>query len=276
MRIAVTGAAGMLGHALFQVCPGDDLIGLTHENLDITLLDKVINTLRRIKPDYLIHAAAYTNVDGCELDPEKAYRVNGVGARNVVMACEEINCPIIYLSTDYVFDGAKGEPYNEWDPTRPINIYGLSKMIGERFVTSLTNRFYIVRTSWLFGKNGQNFVETILRLLNDLNRLEVVKDQIGVPTFTCDLAQAIVQLLGKGYGIYHITNSGHCSWYEFALAIAELTGRETPVMPITSDKINRPAKRPAYSVLGSTMLKLEGIQTLRPWKEALKHYLSIR
>ena len=276
MRIAVTGAAGMFGHALFQVCQGKDLISLTHENFDISMLDEVINTIRRIKPDFLIHAAAFANVDGCELDPEKAYRVNGVGTRNVVMACEEINCPIIYLSTDYVFDGTKGEPYNEWDPTHPINNYGLSKMLGERFVTSLTNRFYIVRTSWLFGKNGPNFVETILGLLNSHNRLEVVKDQIGAPTFTYDLARAVVQLLGKGYGIYHMTNLGHCSWYEFALAIAELTGMETPIMPITSDKISRPAKRPAYSVLGSTMLKFEGIQNLRPWQEALKDYLSSR
>jgi len=274
VKIALTGANGMLGYDIRKTFSDLNLIPLTRGDFDIVDLDKSITKIKEIKPDYLIHTAAYTDVDGSELNPEKAYLLNAIGTRNLVMACEMIDCPIIYISTDYVFDGAKGEPYDEWDMPNPINKYGLSKLIGERFVTSLTNKFYIIRTSWLYGKNGKNFVNTILKLASEKEEIEVVNDQIGSPTYTCDLAVKLKELMGKGYGIYHITNASHCSWYEFALEIVKIKGLKTRIKPVTSEQINRPAKRPTFSVLNKTMLQLEGIKELREWQDALKEYLS--
>jgi dTDP-4-dehydrorhamnose reductase len=292
LRIAVTGSEGMLGYALKQVFTpierkprNKEIIWLTLSDFDITNLNKTITKIKETRPDYLIHTAAYTDVDGSELNPEKAYRVNGLGTRNVVIACEAINCPIIYISTDYVFDGSKKDPYNEWDNPNPINKYGLSKLIGECFVTSLTNRFYIVRTSWLYGKNGKNFVDSIIKLLSKKNKIDVIDNQVGSPTYTYDLAVKLIELIGRGYGVYHITNTSQCSWYEFAVEIAKLRGIKAKIKPITSDEFNRlgndpevsgrPAKRPAFSVLENTMLKLEGLKELRHWKEALKDYLTL-
>jgi dTDP-4-dehydrorhamnose reductase len=273
MKVALTGAEGMLGHDLRKIFSDAEIIPFTLHTLDITVLDDVIKKIGEVKPDFLIHAAAFTDVDRCEAEPEKAYLVNGVGARNVVMACEEIKCPIVYISTDYVFDGSKKGPYDEWDETNPINQYGLSKLMGERYVASLTNRFYIVRTSWLYGKNGKNFVETVLRLLSERETIEVVNDQVGSPTFTLDLAIKLKEVIGKGYGTYHITNSGSCSWYDFAVMIASKKGIKRQIIPTTTERFNRPAKRPANSVLGNTMLRLEGISPLRHWEEALDAYL---
>ena len=274
MKVALTGANGMLGHDMANAFGDKNVVALTHKDLDVTHLDNTLSLIRDIRPDYLIHAAAYTDVDGCEGEPEKAYLVNGIGTRNIAMACEENDCPIIYISTDYVFDGNKKEPYNEWDQTNPINKYGLSKLLGENYVSSLTNRFYIARTSWLYGKKGKNFVETILKLIEERDEIEVVDDQVGSPTYTLDLATSIKELLGRGYGTYHITNSGHCSWYEFAVEIARLKGSSTKVKPVTSDKFNRPARRPSYSVLENTMLGIEGIEKPRHWKDALAEYLN--
>ncbi len=274
MRIALTGPDGMLGHDIRSVFADIELIGLALHDLDITDLDKTVSAIKRIRPDYLIHTAAYTDVDGSELDPEKAYLVNGTGTRNVTMACEEAGCPVIYISSDYVFDGTKKEPYNEWDTPNPVNRYGLSKLMGERFVSSLTNRFYIVRTSWLYGKNGKNFVDTITELLPEKEEINVVDDQTGSPTCTYDLAVKLKELPGRGYGIYHITNSSYCSWYEFATEIAGLKPGKTKIKPISSDKFSRPARRPAFSVLDNTMLRLEGIQQPRHWKEALRDYMT--
>ncbi len=274
MRIALTGSDGMLGSDITKVFTDVELITLTLRDFDITDLDKTKKNIKEIKPEYLIHAAAYTDVDGSENNPDKAFLVNGIGTRNVAIACQDINCPIVYISTDYVFDGKKKEPYNEWDISNPINKYGLSKLIGENFVTSLTNRFYIVRTSWLYGKNGKNFVDTILRLMSERKEVEVVDDQKGSPTYTYDLAVTLRELIGKGFGIYHISNTSQCSWYEFALEIAKLKGMNTNIKPITSNKFKRPAKRPFFSVLNNTMLRLEGIKGLRHWKEALKEYLE--
>jgi dTDP-4-dehydrorhamnose reductase len=273
VKIALTGSDGMLGSDIKNVFSDVDLINFTLHDFDITDLDKSIKAIKEAKPDYLIHVAAYTDVDGCESNPETAFLVNGIGARNITMACEEIGCPVIYISTDYVFDGTKKETYNEWDKTNPINMYGLSKLIGEQFVTSLTNRFYIVRTSWLYGKNGKNFVDTIIRLLSERDEIDVVNDQTGSPTFTCDLAGKLKELIGRGYGTYHITNTSHCSWHEFAVEIAKLKGINKNINPTTTEKFKRPAKRPAFSVLGNTMLRLEGIGPARHWKEALKDYL---
>lgn len=279
MKVALTGADGMLGQDIVRVFSGAssgiELTGLTLERLDITVLDDVMKALRELRPDFLIHGAAYTDVDAAESAPEQAYRVNGIGTRNLAMASAEFGFPIIYISTDYVFDGTKSGQYDEWDRTSPVNQYGLSKLMGEQFVTSLTNRYYIVRTSWLCGKSGRNFVGTISRLLEERDRLEVVDDQRGCPTFAPDLALKLRELLGKGYGTYHITNSGDCSWYEFARQIADYKGSRAQLVPVTSDKFPRPARRPANSVLGNTMLRLEGIAPARPWEEALREYLGV-
>ncbi len=274
MKIVVTGSEGMLGHDIRRVFSDVELVCLTYETLDITKLDQVMNRIREIKPDFVLNAAAFTDVDRCESEPDLAYTVNGIGARNVAMACEEAGCPIIQISTDYVFDGTKDGPYDEWDDTAPINQYGLSKLMGERFVTSLTNRFYVVRTSWLYGKNGKNFVDTIGRLLSEKDSINVVNDQVGSPTFTVDLARKLKEIIGKGYGIYHITNSGKCSWYEFAVEIAAKMGIRKRISPVTSEMFKRPAKRPANSVLGHTMLRLEGLSEMRDWKAALEEYLG--
>ncbi len=275
MKIALTGSDGMLGHDIVTVFNDDtDLINFTINDFDITDLDKSLSKIRDAKPDYLIHTAAYTDVDGSEQDPEKAYFINGLGTRNIAMACEEIKCPIIYISTDYVFDGMSEVPYSEWDLPAPINKYGLSKLLGEQYVTSLTNRFYIVRTSWLYGRNGKNFVETIVKLLSEKDEIDVVNDQVGTPTFTYDFAEKLKEIIGRGYGIYHVTNSSSCSWYEFASEIARLTSGKTIIKPTTTEKFNLPARRPSYSVLDNTMLRLEGIKELRHWKEALQSYID--
>ncbi|MEJ2695193.1 MAG: dTDP-4-dehydrorhamnose reductase [Candidatus Sulfobium sp.] len=273
MKVVLTGASGMLGHDLQRAFRDVEVAGFSSASLDITRLDAVIARIREARPDLVIHAAAFANVDQCESEPEKAYLVNGIGTRNVVMACEEAGCPIVYVSSDYVFDGKKRKPYNEWDDVNPIGVYGLSKLMGERFVSTLTNRFYIVRTSWLYGREGKNFVDTIIRLLSEKDRIEVVNDQVGCPTYTLDLAGKIRELIGKGYGIYHVTNTGVCSWFDFAVAIAAGKGIRKDIVPVTSRQFKRPAERPAYSVLGNTMLRLVGIDEPRTWGEALSEYL---
>ena len=274
MKVALTGADGMLGHAIQKVFSDTELMPFSLASFDITDLERSVKMLRDTRPDVLIHTAAFTDVDACETDAEKAYRVNGMGARNMAIACEEIRCPILHISSDYVFDGEKETPYNEWDRPNPINHYGISKLLAEQFVSSLTNKFYIVRTSWLYGPNGKNFVDTILRLLAETKELRVVNDQFGSPTFTEDLATAIRQLLGKGYGMYHVTNSGVCSWHECALKIAELKGLQNPILPVTSAEFKRPARRPTHSAMNNTMLRLEGVPALRHWSEALEQYVK--
>jgi dTDP-4-dehydrorhamnose reductase len=274
MKIVLSGAKGMLGHAIKEHFSDVPVVCLPREALDITVLDDVVRKVKEARPDCIINAAAFTDVDACETEPEKAYLVNGIGVRNLAIASEELNCPIVHISSDYVFDGTKQGPYDEWDDTNPVSKYGISKLLGERFIMSLTNRFYIIRTSWLYGPNGRNFVSTILRLLQEKERVSVVTDQVGSPTFTRDLAAKIREIIGRGYGIYHVTNSGSCSWYEFAKAIAAKRGVATPIDPVTSEQFRRPAKRPANSVLGNTMLRLEGLEPLRPWREALEEYLG--
>ncbi len=274
MKVAITGADGMLGRAMQKIFSDTELIPFPHTSLDITDLDSALKTVRDTRPDILIHAAAFTDVDACETDPEKAYLVNGIGARNMAIACEEVRCPIFLISSDYVFDGGKNFPYDEWDKANPINHYGLSKLMAEQFVSSLTNRFYIVRTSWLYGAHGRNFVDTIIRLLAGNDSLQVVSDQFGSPTFTEDLAATLRQLIGKGYGTYHVTNSGVCTWHEFAVKISDLMGIHKPIIPVTSGELKRSAKRPTQSGLNNTMLRLEGIPPLRRWSEALEQYIQ--
>lgn len=272
--IILTGASGMLGQAVRRVFAGEPLLPLAHADLDVTDLDRMIATLREARPCLLIHCAAFTNVDRCESEQDLALRVNAIGARNAAIACEEAGCPIVYISSDYVFDGASGAPYDEWDETNPVNAYGLSKLLGEKFVAGHTNRFFIVRTSWLYGAGGKNFVDTISGLLDASDSVRVVADQVGSPTSTLDLAQFLHRLVSCGYGTYHFSNAGSCSWHEFACEIARLKGSRKPVLPVTTDEFPRPAKRPAFSVLNHAMLRLEGLTEPRHWKDALAEYLA--
>jgi len=295
MRILITGACGMLGRDLVEaLSEGNELYLLDIEpfpssltsrfataKLDITDSGRTYREVSRLNPDIVIHAAAYTDVDGCETNKDLAVRVNTLGTCNIALACQRFDTELLYISTDYVFDGEKGEPYVEFDNLNPLSIYGKSKYWGELYVKSLLNRFFIVRSSRLFGKNGENFVTRILKVAKEKKEVEVVDDQIGSPTYTKDLARAILQLVGREgkesngrpslYGIWHITNSGQCSWYEFAREI--LQGSEVRVKPITSEKLNRPARRPKFSVLENYIWKLQGWKPLRHWKEALKDYL---
>lgn len=274
MKIALTGADGMLGQAIRRVFTGHDLVCFNRADLDITDLDRTVDVIRTATPEAVIHAAALTDVDRCEREPEAAYLINGIGTRNVTVACEKVGCPILYLSTDYVFDGEKESPYDEWDTPNPINHYGRSKLLGERYASSLTNRYYIVRTSWLYGAGGNNFVDTIAGLLSRQDRISVVTDQTGSPTYTVDLAATLREIITRGYGVYHATNSGACSWHEFASEIARLRNSSATIEPATAEALGRPARRPRNSVLNRTMLRLEKIPEPRHWKDALGEYFS--
>ena len=276
MKVLITGAKGMLGRDLVKTFQrGYDTLPLGHEDLDVTDRERTIELLREIRPDLVIHSAGYTDVDGCEDRPEEAYRVNGLGTRNVAEGCGEIGAVMVYISTDYVFDGKKGSPYLEMDDPCPVNIYGASKLMGEGFVRDLLTRYYIIRTSWLFGKGGANFVKAILEKAGEGKGLEVVDDQFGSPTYTVDLSEKIEEVVRRGgYGIYHITNSGHCSWFDFACEIVRISNpHHVSLKAIKSWQLDRRAKRPAFSVLDNLMLRLEGIPPLRSWKEALQEYL---
>jgi len=215
-------------------------------------------------------------VDGCELEPDNAYRVNALGSRNVAVAAAKIGAKLVYISTDYVFDGAARRPYTEFDDTNPISVYGKSKLAGERYVAGLSNKYFIVRTSWPYGEHGHNFVKTMLRLAKEKNELTVVDDQVGSPTYTKDLARFIADLVHTElYGTYHAANTGSCSWYRFARTIFEMAGLDhVKVRPISTSELNRPAPRPAYSVLDHYCIRLEGLPDLRPWEEALEEYLQ--
>jgi|SRR5680860_13148 len=279
MKVLVTGAQGQLGTdvvlcldrhpAQYQV------FGYGRANLDITDASQVAKTFELVKPDVVIHTAAYTQVDQAETDRDKAYAVNALGTRNLAVEAEKAGSKFVYLSTDYVFDGEKGTPYSESDRTNPQSVYGQSKRAGEEFVLSLSSKYFIVRTSWVYGKYGANFVKTMLRLGREGKPLKVVDDQLGSPTYTVDLARFIQQIIGtEHYGIYHATNSGSCSWYEFAKKIFEVAGMQVELSPCTTADFPRPAPRPAYSVLEHSKIHINGFQDLRPWQEGLKDFLA--
>lgn len=243
--------------------------------VDITDLRAFQEVVIRQRPQAVIHAAAFTAVDECELQPAVAFRVNAEGTRHVALACRQARIPMLYVSTDYVFDGEKEGPYVESDSPHPLNVYGRSKLEGERYVSDLVGRFWIVRTSWLFGRHGKNFVKTILDMAWRGESLRVVNDQVGSPTYTADLVTALEQILEKGGpGIYHVTNQGHCSWHEFAEEIVRQAGLErTSLIPIPTAASGRPAPRPRDSRLANTRLQQEGLDLLPPWQDALRRYL---
>ncbi len=277
MKILITGAAGMLGQALgAHLSRGDEVMALARADLDVTDLGATRAALARGKPEVVIHAGAWTDVDGCEQDPDRAWRVNALGSRNLAVACQEVGAGCCYLSTDYVFDGSKPDPYTEFDAPNPISRYGAAKLAGERYVQTLTPRHWIVRSSWLFGPGGKNFVKTILTRARRGEELRVVVDQVGSPTHTHDLARAIARLVSAPrYGIWHVTNSGACSWFDFAASILAHAGlTRARLEPITSKDLGRPAPRPRNSVLRNYCWALEGWPPLRSWAEALREYLA--
>lgn len=277
MKILVTGRHGMLGSDVVKVFSGEhEVIGTGREDFDITDSKASLEYIKGIKPQLVINCAAYTDVDGCEKNIDTAFKVNALGARNIAAACNEIDAAMVQISTDYVYDGEKATPYYEYDNTNPLGIYGKSKLEGENFVKAVCKKHYIVRTSWLFGENGKNFVKTMLTLAKDRKEFTVVNDQVGSPTYTEDLAKALLELVSKpAYGTYHITNSNFCSWYDFAKFIFETASiKDVEVKPITTEELGRPAPRPKNSVLEKFYLSLNGYSPLRSYKEAVKEYIE--
>ena len=273
--ILIVGANGMLGRDLIALL-GDRGRGVDIADIDITSLESVLKVIGALKPEVVVNCAAYTDVDGCENDPETAMTVNGEGVAYLGMACQEIGALLVQVSTDYIFDGSKGTPYVEDDAPCPLSVYGESKLAGEMNAAVCSERL-IVRTQWLYGIHGKNFVETMLRLGAEKDELTVVDDQIGSPTWTVDLARAIIALIDNGCrGVYHAANAEYCSWNEFARAIFTEAGLDVSVKPMTTTELNRPARRPLYSTLECGKLTSDtGLQP-QTWRSALREYLKIR
>ncbi|WP_042354042.1 dTDP-4-dehydrorhamnose reductase [Bacillus rubiinfantis] len=278
MKVIITGAKGQLGSDLMQLLQADsryEVYGYGKEELDITDMEQVGKVFMDVNPDIVIHAAAYTKVDAAESEPDAAYGVNALGTRNIALAAEKLKSKLVYVSTDYVFDGKATSPIHEFEQPCPDSVYGKSKLAGEQFVRDFHSKFFIVRTSWVYGKHGQNFVKTMLKLAKEQQQLKVVSDQTGSPTYSLDLASIIVNLaLTEKYGTYHISNSGSCSWYEFAKAIFEEADIDVIVEPCRTEDFPRPAPRPKYSVFDHMRLRLNGFPEIRNWREALKDFLT--
>jgi len=279
MRIVVTGAKGMLGARVIEkLAETDEVLGIDVEDVDIVERARVLAFFREAEPALIVHCAAFTDVDGSEKHPEEAFRVNDEGTRNVCAAAAECGSALCYISTDYVFDGRRRAPYRETDETRPLNQYGKSKLAGEGHVHSMVQKRFVVRSSGLYGPGGRNFVDRILEKARAGSELKVVNDQRSSPTYTVDLARAIASIVRtERWGTYHVTNAGHCTWYEFAKRILELGGISgVSLAAVGSADYGAPAARPAYSVLDNTTFRRAFGFGLRSWSEALEEYLSTR
>ncbi len=277
MRILVLGHKGMLGSDIVHRLSLDhDVIGKDIDEFDMTVPRECIRVVDETQPEVVINAAAYTDVDGCEKNRETCFSVNAEGVKYVALACQKKQIKIVHFSTDYVFNGKKGTPYGEDDDCNPINVYGESKLAGERYLQELSDNWIIIRTAWLYGKNGKNFVNTIVSKAKEEATLRVVHDQMGSPTYTVDLATAVHTLInGNHRGLFHVTNRGRCSWYEFALKILEYANiTDVRVDPITTDDFPRAASRPRYSVLSCTKFSERINRTMRFWQFALKDYIN--
>ncbi len=286
-RVLVIGASGMLGQDVCaRFAPHFALIRASRRTgdiqLDITDAPAVREAFVHHAPDVVVLCAAATNVDACERNPEEAYRVNAVGTANVASACVDVGARLVYISTDYVFDGTKGDAYSEWDAPRPLNVYGASKLAGEQWIREICPRHWIVRTAWLYGAGGRCFPQTILHAAREGRPLRVVYDQIGSPTFTWDLAGVLLEIVQRRapYGTYHAVNAGSASWYELACEVIRLAqakgllSEKVEVTPIASRDWLSPTRRPAYSVLKMERLRWAGIRLPRHWKEALQDYVQ--
>ncbi len=271
MKVLLTGASGQLGLELAELLPrhGHEVAALTHKDLDITDAGMVASYLEVHESDLVVNAAAYTNVDGCETETELAYRVNALGPRNLAVHCERLGCELLHVSTNYVFDGASERPYEPFDPPNPISAYGRTKLAGEEYVKHLSSRWYLVRAAGVYGR-GHNFVRTMLRVAGEREMVKVKNDEFISPTYARDLAEGVLEVVHSGlYGLYHVTNSGSCSWYEFAREIFELAGVEVEVIPVAGSEYPLPAARPVNGLLSDL-----GSPRLRHWREALANYLE--
>ena len=277
MKILITGANGLLGHELSSVLKDHSLILLSHSQLDISDIDSVNKKIDSTSPDIIINSAAYTQVDNCETNYDLAFKSNAIGPKNLAIKCKQLDIPLIHISTDYVFEGNENKsPLVEDDKLGPKTIYGKTKLEGEKFVKENCDKYFILRTAWLYGE-GKNFVKTMLNLSEKNKELKVVNDQIGSPTYAKDLANAIKEIIEKKsdkYGIYHVTNKGEVSWYEFAKKIFEFNKIEIKVIPVTSEEFPRPALRPHYSVLSNQKWINSGFTPMRNYEIALKEYLD--
>lgn len=291
MKILITGCRGQLGGQIINVLkkgiselgsiPQDytkaEIICADIEELDISSLKVVRNYIKVIEPNIVINTAAYTNVDACESNQDLAFKVNSLGPRNLAIVCEQVGAKLVHISTDYVFEGNGTVPYKECDVPNPVSVYGKTKLFGENYVREFCSRYFIVRTAWLYGYNGNNFVKTIIKIAKEKGHLDVVDDQKGNPTNAEDLAHHILKLaLTEEYGVYHCTGEGECTWYDFAKVIVEYSGIECTVSPITSDKINRAAKRPSFSSLDNMMLRCSVGDEMREWREALRVFIEYK
>ncbi|MHB9941090.1 dTDP-4-dehydrorhamnose reductase [Clostridium sporogenes] len=289
MVILITGAEGQLGNEIKHIAEkgtgeigqvsnniiNSNFIFMNKESLDITNLNRVTQVVDELNPDVVINCAAFTNVDSCETNEDSAFKVNSIGPRNLAIGCEKIGAKLVQVSTDYVFSGMVSKPLKEYDETKPYSVYGKTKLMGENFVRELCSKYFIVRTSWLYGYIGKNFVYTIIRLAKEKEGLNVVKDQRGNPTHANDLAYHILKLIEtEEYGIYHCTGKGECTWYDFAKEIVRLSGNQCKVNPCTSEEFPTPAKRPEYSSLDNMMLRCTIGDEMRDWKEALNSFMK--
>ncbi len=292
-KVLITGIKGMLGHDLYQVfSPDYEVCGIdvnsdkTNQgqifSADITDLESLEKTFSKLKPWLVIHSAAFTNVDAAESEQEQAKSVNVLGTKNIALLCQKYNSKLVFISTDYVYDGSKTSAYLETDTPNPINYYGQSKLEAEQSIGEYISEYIIVRTSWLFGSNGKNFVKAIINKANQDGELKVVADQIGSPTYTLNLAQGLSWLISSvfqlapdqsKYGIYHLTNSGQCSWFEFAQEILRKTKIKAAIDPVDSDYVKRAAKRPKFSILDKSRFEKVTGKKLCQWQEALEQYL---
>ena len=277
MRVLVTGAGGQLGHELEQVFGDHDVVAAPHAQLDVADREAVVTAIASIQPDVILHAAAWTAVDACEGDPDRAFAVNALGTRHVAEAAQRVAARLCYFSTDYVFDGTKGEPYTEWDDTNPLSVYGQSKLAGERELAGHDDAL-VIRLSWVCGRKGRNMVKTILHQAGEHEQLQFVDDQRGHPTFADDAAAMVRRLVAeRRTGLFHVTNQGEVSWYEFARAVLESAGLDPDrVEPITTADLEpaRPAPRPANSVLDNAALRLAGLPPLPHYRESLDRLVA--
>jgi dTDP-4-dehydrorhamnose reductase len=275
VRVLLTGAGGQLGRELLEAFEGHAVLAATHQQLDVADRDAVLQACGGFGPDVVVHAAAWTDVDGCEGDPDRASRVNALGTRHVAEGARLVGARVCYLSSDYVFDGAAGRPYTEWDRPNPLSAYGRSKLGGER---ELDPGATVVRTSWLCGRHGNNMVKTVLRLASERERLAFVDDQHGCPTFAGDLAAMVRALVvARRPGLFHVTNQGATTWFGLARAVLEAAGLDPErVEPVSTDMLRppRPAPRPRYSVLDNAALRLSGLPLLADWREPLERLVK--
>lgn len=289
MRILISGANGQLGKEFTRILntgfaeigeipctlKNADIMNTDVDNLDITNINDVLSFVENERPQVIINCSAFTNVDLCETDKDTAFNVNSLGPRNLAIAAQKVNTKLIHVSTDYVFSGDGNEPYCEYDICNPQSIYGKTKYLGEQYVKEFCSKYFIVRTSWLYGYEGNNFVKTIMNLAEQRESIKVVNDQRGNPTNANDLAYHILKLVDSNeYGIYHCTGNGECSWYDFACKIVEYSNINCEVMPCTTEEFPRPAKRPSYSSLNNMMLKNTIGDKMRFWQDALKNFIK--